>query len=210
MFYATAARAAEGGQAQRDRVRILAMEKDGYEVYTVDNTHEQHLSVPGRHLYCNACSPRFMRELRGVFGADIQFDSVQIDYFRSPAGWFKTRWSMNFWQRTLPDLLKDQILRPRPASGSYGKTPSLVILPNQPGLESFLRSVDELTQIFEVWKLPNKQNPLYKASGLAQVEEALTSLRDKHTNTTECRDLDRTHPFLGLYPKANAFAGTKS
>ena len=29
----------------------------------------------------------------------------------------------------------------------------------------------------------------------------LSKLRDKHTNLTECRDLDRLHPFLGLYPK---------
>ena len=60
MFYANAKRASEGGQAQRDRVRILPMEKDGYDVYTVDNTHHQEQGEEGRHLHCNACSPRFM------------------------------------------------------------------------------------------------------------------------------------------------------
>ena len=61
--------------------------------------------------------------------------------------------------------------------------------------------IDETMASFEVWKLAKKKNPLYKASDLVHVTQELSSLRDKHTNLTECRDLDRLHPFLGLYPR---------
>ena len=38
---------------------------------------------------------------------------------------------MHFWQRTLPSLLEEGLLRPRHKSGGYGQSPSMIVLPNQ-------------------------------------------------------------------------------
>jgi len=74
------------GQEYRDRVRCEAMECIGYEVYTLDDKHEEtRESVPGRHCKANFSDARRMAMcIRQVWGYALSFDVIILDYFFSP------------------------------------------------------------------------------------------------------------------------------
>lgn len=74
------------GQEYRDRVRCEALERIGYEVYTLDDKHEEtRESVPGRHCKANFSDARRMAMcIRQVWGYTISFDVIILDYFFSP------------------------------------------------------------------------------------------------------------------------------
>ncbi len=50
MVYAAASPEKDFGQLWRDRLRLEALEKDGYEVYSCDMGHPEDVALEGRHL----------------------------------------------------------------------------------------------------------------------------------------------------------------
>jgi hypothetical protein len=101
------------GQEFRDRVRCEALENRGYEVYTLDNKHDLDEGRPGRHCRANFVdSRRMLQSIRRLWGDNIQFDDIILDYFFSPAGWARERWSDGFFMNTIPLLKESGVLKP--------------------------------------------------------------------------------------------------
>ena len=84
------------GQEFRDRVRCEAMEhRRKWDVYTLDNKHDEEGSVPGKHCRANFADPRRMvKSIRDAWGHDVTFDAVVLDYFFCPV----SECRMNGWQ----------------------------------------------------------------------------------------------------------------
>lgn len=92
------------GQEFRDRVRCESLERLlGKQVYTLDDKHADQ-TLP-RHCQANfANARRMVRAMEARWGPDVQFESIHLDYFFSPAGWSQTRWGNAFFQDSLPAL----------------------------------------------------------------------------------------------------------
>lgn len=76
------------GQEFRDRVRCESLEKNGHEVYTLDNKHGDSMGSKvksGRHCTTNFSDTRRMiRSMKDAWGADVRFSYIILDYFFSP------------------------------------------------------------------------------------------------------------------------------
>jgi hypothetical protein len=74
------------GQEFRDRVRCSALENRGqYEIFTLDNKHNGEDARQGKHCRANfADQRRMISSMRRLWGDDIGFDIVILDYFFSP------------------------------------------------------------------------------------------------------------------------------
>jgi hypothetical protein len=93
----------------RDLSRCLATEKHcNADVYTVSQ-EKGALYDQNKHLEANFNRHSFCRELKKHF-LDTQFDQVILDYFWIPAGWNVQHWSRSFFEKTLVNLVKEQIL----------------------------------------------------------------------------------------------------
>ena len=72
------------GQEYRDRVRCEGLEKHGYDVYTLDDKHDDVAISSGRHCTANFTSERrMMKSIDSKWGS-IVFDDIMLDYFFSP------------------------------------------------------------------------------------------------------------------------------
>ena len=74
------------GQTNRDRIRCVSLERNGYNVYSMDNKHPNDFAVVGRHSLSNFCYPRVMfKEISSIW-AGLKFHDICLDYFFSPQG----------------------------------------------------------------------------------------------------------------------------
>lgn len=100
------------GQEYRDRVRCEAM-NEVFEVYSLDDKHDESLAVTGRHCQANFADPRRMiSSMLDTWPEGISFDEIILDYFFLPAGWAAQRWTQKFFRDTLPILVEWNILKP--------------------------------------------------------------------------------------------------
>lgn len=182
------------GQEYRDRVRCIALERLGYNVYTLDNKH----SDVGLQQHCNAnfsdCR-RMMRSIESKWG-NIQFDGVFLDYFFSPVGWARERWTDPLFTTTLPALADHGLL----------KKGATVWLPNIQCIDESVRDFGGiLRKRFELRTVSQaRSNPLCKATDSVTTE--LTRCPDLLTNDTQLKPLNAfsNSPFWALELKQSS------
>ena len=182
------------GQEFRDRVRCEAMEDLGYLVYTLDNKHSDVALKHGRHCQSNfADARRMFRSIGDRWGMTIQFDSIVLDYFFSPVGWARERWTDNLFRETLPQFVTDDVLK---ESGSLW-------LPNLKCVEELILEHADVLIKYYTWELVQDplRNPLYLAT--EAIEDELLKCPDSLTNETQIRPLDdfSSTPFYEFKPR---------
>lgn len=168
------------GQEFRDRVRCEALEKIGYKTFTLDDKHNGDRLGHGRHCTANfADSRRMLKMMQNRWGEDNDFDYIVLDYFFSPEGWARTRWTEAFFKQTIPMLTVADVLKPNGA----------IYLPNLECVEELLLEFDTVISEHYSWKKCTrpKDNPLYRATEKAN--EELLRCPDKLTNTTQMQPL---------------------
>ena len=105
------------GQGFRDAVRCQALENMGYHVLSLDDKHSEEEYYPsgehpGKHCTANFADARRMSaSLRENITFLRAFDYIILDYFFSPAGWARTRWTDNFFKDTIPRMAEDELIR---------------------------------------------------------------------------------------------------
>ena len=173
------------GQEFRDRVRCEAMEELGYSVFTLDNKHDDTPLKSGKHCTANFADARRMfmsmkSRWEHMMAGSVQFDHIILDYFFSPVGWARERWTENLFRDTLPQFATDGILK---------ETGSLW-LPNLKCVEELILAYSDELHTHYTWELikdPTK-NPLYLAT--EAIEDELLKCPDSLTNETQIRPLD--------------------
>ncbi|KAL7579961.1 hypothetical protein ACA910_004956 [Epithemia clementina (nom. ined.)] len=94
----------------RDLARCLATEQHcSVRVYTVSQ-EDGAVYEPSRHLWANFNRASFVNALLKKFG-NIQFDQVILDYFWIPPGWDVAHWKSHFFQHTLVQLARQNVLQ---------------------------------------------------------------------------------------------------
>ena len=131
--------------------------------------------------------------ISSTWGENVTFDYIILDYFFSPAGWARTRWSDNFFRETIPSFASKGVL----------KVGGQLWLPNLQCVRDSITEFDtEVTQYYrvEVSADPDS-NPLYVASDNARAE--LLKCPDKLVNETQMAPLwkESTTPFYVLTVK---------
>ena len=168
------------GQEYRDRVRCEALERLGYDVYTLDDKHDEGSISSGRHCCANfAVERRMMKSVAAKWGEDIVFDDIILDYFFSPVGWARTRWSQTLFTGTLPSIAKNGLLK------KGGK----VLLPNLSYTDEALKEFEHLLEPYYNITTINdpKENVLYLAT--ESVTADLLKCPDNITNETQIKPL---------------------
>lgn len=106
-----------------------------------------------------------------------KFDTIILDYFFSPAGWARERWTENFFESTLPrfaEILKD---------GGTIWLPHLEVT-----RELLVCHYDTLHIYYDIDYVEDpEENPLYKATDT--VEDELLRCPDKLINDTQLKPL---------------------
>jgi len=168
------------GQEYRDRVRCEAMEELGYNVYTLDNKHKDTVLSHNKHCQANfADARRMFRSINSRWGSDVQFDHIILDYFFSPVGWARERWTEALFNQTLPQFAIDNVL----------KKDGEIWLPNLECVRELMESFADVLVPYYTWDLvcEPKMNPLYLAT--EAIEEDLMRCPDVLTNETQIRPL---------------------
>lgn len=179
------------GQEFRDRVRCEALERHGYNVYTLDNKHED-TSIP-QHCTANFTDARRMFKAMETRWSSIKFDEIILDYFFSPVGWARTRWTESLFERTFPLFALSGIL----AKGGKIWLPNLDCI--QKSIHDFKETLDQYYHI-RLEQNP-RNNPLFLAT--EDVEQELLRCPDSLTNETQMRPLFKfsNSPFYCLEVK---------
>lgn len=90
MVFAHTATEPKRGQEFRDHVRCLALEEQGYQVFTLDDKHEDQ-DIP-EHCRANFADHRRMISAMQNKWGGIRFDHIVLDYFFCPVSlhfqWF--------------------------------------------------------------------------------------------------------------------------
>ena len=106
-----------------------------------------------------------------------KFDTIILDYFFSPAGWARERWTENFFELTIPkfaEILKD---------GGTIWLPHLEVT-----RELLICHYDTLHINYDIDYVEDpEENPLYKAT--ETVEDELLRCPDKLINDTQLKPL---------------------
>ena len=170
------------GQEFRDRVRCEALDNLGpYRTYTLDDKHAEDERTQGdRHCTANfADTHRMLKSMKFRWGEDVSFDMIILDYFFSPAGWAKVRWSENFFKNTLVRIAEENIL-------SLGGS---LWLPNVGHVDEMLSKFQSLLAPYYDWHTVTKaeNNPLFAATNNVTAE--LRRCPDNMTNATQVRPL---------------------
>ena len=174
------------GQEFRDRVRCEALENLGFHIRTLDNKHD--LLDHGKHCRADFCdSLRMLKDIRSIWGSDIKFRHIILDYFFSPVGWARERWKDSFFTKTIPIIAQNLL-----ASGG------LLWLPH---LDNVAVSInlyrDLIEQFFIVHEIVDPlKNPLYVAS--ENCEEDLLLCPDAIINANQYAKLLGGFPFYAL------------
>jgi hypothetical protein len=83
MVFAHQATEPKRGQEFRDRVRCVALQNLGYQIYTLDDKHDDRRI--DEHCRANfADTRRMMADMANKWGDDVSFDHIVLDYFFSP------------------------------------------------------------------------------------------------------------------------------
>lgn len=167
------------GQEYRDRVRCEALEELGYSVYTLDNKHKDTVLGHNKHCQANFADARRMFRSISTRWGDVQFDHIILDYFFSPVGWARERWTEAMFRETLPQFATDNVLR------KDGE----IWLPNLECVQELMENFADVLQPHYTWDLvadPLK-NPLYLAT--EAIEDELLRCPDILTNETQIRPL---------------------
>ena len=111
-----------------------------------------------------------------------------LDYFFSPVGWARTRWSDAFFTDTLPELAKKNVL----FIGGKIWLPNLQCI--RESIDRFRISIDKFYTVHPV--ADPKQNPLFVATENAYDE--LIRCPQSPTNKLQLELQDPTFPFFAL------------
>ena len=140
--------------------------------------------------------------MKNRWGDNVEFDFIILDYFFSPEGWARTRWTDAFYEKTLPMLVNDDILKPN----------GTIYLPNLECVEDLLLEYDSVLSKYYYWEHVSrpKENPLFRAT--SKVDKELLQCPDRLTNDTQMKPLANYSetPFIALkrihrsYEKRNA------
>lgn len=138
-----------------------------------------------------------MQSINDVWGEgpmlDSKFDTIVLDYFFSPAGWARERWSEKFFEKTIPFFAESKMLK---AGGT-------VWLPHLPVTDELIDIYErEITKYYDIkYVSAPKQNPLYMATEC--VTDELLKCPDKLTNKTQLLPLMKfsKDPFVCLTRK---------
>ena len=151
------------GQEFRDRVRCEALECLGYSVRTLDDKHDDSKLAHGKHCRTNFCqSRRMFKAMAEKWGGSLLLDHIILDYFFSPVGWARDRWTDAFFKDTLPELAKRQVI----SVGGKVWLPNLQCITES--IERFRICIDEFYTVHSVAN--PMQNPLYIAAEYAYDE----------------------------------------
>ena len=167
------------GQEYRDRVRCEALEELGYTVYTLDNKHEDVTLGHNKHCQANfADARRMFRSIKTRWGG-VSFDYIILDYFFSPVGWARERWTEALFTQTLPQFATENVL------SKDGE----IWLPNLECVQELMESFADVLLPHYTWELVAEplENPLYLATDA--IEEDLMRCPDTLTNETQIRPL---------------------
>ncbi len=85
MVYAHQAMEPKRGQEFRDRVRCEELEKNGYNIYTLDDKHDD--STIDEHCRANFADTRRMMQAIKTKWTGVNFQHVILDYFFSPVSY---------------------------------------------------------------------------------------------------------------------------
>jgi len=192
MVFAHSAMEPKRGQEFRDRVRCESVNKLGYQVYSLDDKH--HDADILEHCDANFADPRRMiKKMKLKWTDDIQFQHIILDYFFSPVGWARTRWTKRFFYKTIPAFVQENILT----------TGGKLWLPH---LDCITKEIEEYSEIiqayYQVTLVDNcQENPLYVAT--EHVNEELLRCPDNLTNETQMQPLynHSKYPFVCLTVK---------
>jgi hypothetical protein len=149
-------------------------------VYSIDDKHEEDTAETNRHCTANfADANRMAKALRQRWGNDISFDLIVLDYFFSPSGWARTRWTENFFKKSLPLIAEEKLLSPN----------GTLWLPHVDHVDQMLREYRDLLSDHYDWCLVDNpcSNPLYEATEKVTLE--LERCPDNMTNVTQLRPL---------------------
>ena len=211
MVYAEEYRTSVMGQEGRDRTRIDAMVQLGYNIYTADNKHPQlqkrlyrepHkkstrlvevLTPLLRHCDTDFAGRGFFRDLRARFGLGIQFDQVILDYFFSPIGYAKERWTKEFFFITLPNFVKEDII-------AHGGCVWLPYLQYTYDMIQKYKGELELVYVISYVEDPN-MNPLFYATGQEHVSARLRLFPEPLVNENQIATLNAATPFISMTSK---------
>ncbi len=116
MVYSKKPLKANRGQGYRDAARCQALADMGYTVRSMDDKHADDSAScsSAEVLHCNGnftIARRLNHALQSSFQA-TDFDAIILDYFMSPGGWARDRWTKSFYDETLPKFAEDNILKP--------------------------------------------------------------------------------------------------
>lgn len=183
------------GQEFRDRVRCEALEKE-MDVLTLDNKHEDATLLHGKHCQANfADTRRMFRSMKERFGSETKFDFVILDYFFSPVGWARERWTEALFRDTLPTFVRHNLLT------KDGE----IWLPN---LQCVKELIDDFSDVLHSYfhielREDPMENPLYRAT--EEITDVLMRCPDTLTNETQIRPLNAFSktPFYCLKRKNN-------
>jgi len=167
------------GQEFRDRVRCEALEDLGYAVYTLDNKHEDTVLGHNKHCQANFADARRMFRSMNMRWKGVQFDHIILDYFFSPVGWARERWTEAMFRETLPQFVTDNVL------SKDGE----IWLPNLECVQELIHSYSDVLLPHYTLELVADPllNPLYLAT--EAIEDDLMRCPDTLTNETQIRPL---------------------
>ena len=122
-----------------------------------------------------------------------KFNTIILDYFFSPAGWARERWTDPFFEKTLPLFAKSDLL----AEDGAIWLPHLEVVDEL--LEQYSNNIEQYYDI--VYVNNPKENPLYKAT--ENVTSTLRECPDNLTNETQMKPYFdfSDYPFICLQRK---------
>ena len=151
------------GQEFRDRVRCVELENLGYSVKTLDDKHAAETLDHGKHCRANFTQPRRMlQSMKAAWGQSIKLDHIILDYFFSPVGWARVRWSDPFFTSTLSTLAQENLI----SAGGKIWLPNLQCIRESIG--RFRKCIDQFYTVHEVED--PMENPLFVATENARAE----------------------------------------
>lgn len=188
------------GQEYRDKLRCVALEEDGYEVFTMDDKHNSSEGAECRHCKSNFCDERKMviwlnkiwnGEASEANGAGVttlitmqmwyrimEFDYIILDYFFSPQAWASVRWTKHFFTKALPSWVTNGMLSKRGCS---------IWLPNFQWVARMINEHGELLKtLYNIHYVKDPmQNPLYRATNSTDCNKKLSECMEVINNHTQ-------------------------
>ena len=199
------------GQEGRDRTRIDAMEKLGWNVYTADDKHPQTQKRLNRvrhkkstklikyetelpqHCDTNFAMRGFFNDIRTRFVPNIKFSTIVLDYFFSPQGYVQDRWLGDFFMRTLPGFVIEDVID----AGACVWIPCIDHTANK--VQEYRHEIEQV-YVIDYVSDPN-MNPLFYATGLEETYARLLLFPEKLVNDNQLVSLNSKTPFIRLTSK---------